>query len=792
MKSCLTLLSFVLLPSFFLKAQNPIPVESGLFKPYSDTTWNKNAIERVADVGRLWGVVKYFHPEIIKGKIDPDRLILDNIDELLKKPSKINYVMTINGMLRMLHDPSSKIEMNSARLSNHLFPLKEPKNKIKGLYIIKAPQSLSNNKLNIDLFQLAARQNNKYIIDLRNELQDDELGLKQYKNMVQPLVAGIIDHTLVLPTIRTAYYHAMLRQDFPDDIDVIPAGDRAGDPNYWYQERFGLKNTSQGAYLLTNGHQQFKGKKFCFIVNRNNDSNTLKALLALKNRNQCFLIFDGPIPDYLLGDYYKMEMADGIRVKIKIAEQIYEDGTTGLGPDKIVDYECSQGQQSLLDLALSLFDHSPALHINKPEVNVLVRLPQQAYNENLYPETKLRLLALFNFWNVIHYFCPNKKLIRGSWEQGLNYFIPRFIFAKDYKSYYWMLREISAKLNDGHAEITKDNSILPPKGIADFYTPIVMKYIEGKTIVAAVVGDSMQVNSLGITIGDEVTSIDNIPIKELYDKWRGYVGGSNEPNYFNPLHKIPLASRAGAKRIKITLIRGKEIHVVNMNPVSQEEYLKVFSTVYYPNIPAPFWKSLNDSTGYVRINSIYSNQVDSMWLALKDKRFIILDARGYPRDNEIIQKIVAPFLTKTDTVCINHFPEISHPMSTRNGIMIEHETISPSAFNIKVPHNKKFVLLCNVGNASQAETNIISLQNILRPITIGTQTVGANGVSNTILLPGGYKGHYSGYAVYYPDGTPNQQLGVKIDIPVKITIDGLIEGKDEIFDKGYGYITGNP
>jgi carboxyl-terminal processing protease len=103
-------------------------------------------------------------------------------------------------------------------------------------------------------------------------------------------------------------------------------------------------------------------------------------------------------------------------------------------------------------------------------------------------------------------------------------------------------------------------------------------------------------------------------------------------------------------------------------------------------------------------------------------------------------------------------------------------------------NNKKFILLCAVGNGSQAETNIISWQMILHPVTIGTQTVGANGVSNSIILPGGYTGHYSGFAVYYTDGTPNQQFGVKIDIPVKITINGDLQGKDEILDRAIQYV----
>jgi C-terminal processing protease CtpA/Prc len=41
----------------------------------------------------------------------------------------------------------------------------------------------------------------------------------------------------------------------------------------------------------------------------------------------------------------------------------------------------------------------------------------------------------------------------------------------------------------------------------------------------------------------------------------------------------------------------------------------------------------------------------------------------------------------------------------------------------------------------------------------------------------------SGLGVFYPDGKPTQRVGVKIDYPIKPTIKGITEGKDELLDK---------
>lgn len=789
MRYRLKLILVIILFSFNSWAQSPIPTDSSMFEKHDANIWDSNAISRIADIGKLWGVIKYFHPEILKGSFDPDQLVLHNIHSLLISPTKQNYLVAINGILAMLHDPGSRILANKASGGEyHYQPSASSFDTKDGSYLALS-QSLFSKRATLDSFLTApVLKKQRIIIDLRNSSSNDELGLKQYQSLVQPLIAAVVSKTLVLPTIRTVYYHAMLRQDFPDDLDVIPSSEREGDQNYWYQERFGYKNTSQGAYVLSRPKPLYGNKKFCFIVNRFDNPNTLKALLALRNRNGCYLIFDGPVPDYLSGDYYQMNLSDNITLKVKVAERVYEDGTAGSEPDLIVNH---LSQTELIQKAGLLF-RKPAFPIVKRPLNsVVIRLPQKAYAESLYPQMDLRVLGLFNFWNVINYFCPNKKLISGSWDEALTYFIPRFIFAQDYKAYYWQLREMLSRLNDGHAEVTLNYSIVPPQGINDFYTPFCVEYLEGKTVIVSLVKNPLlSVQTEQLKVGDIITEMDGVPINRLYHSWAKYMDSTNDANYYRVLHKVQLVSRAGSQPFKIKFVRNKEEHEVEITPVSADVYFKEFSKVYYPLVSKPFWSVINDSTGYIRVNSIYSNQVDSVWQALKNQKYIIIDARGYPKDDDIVKTIASPFMTKTDTVCINAFPEVTHPLASRNAITLEPETVSPISSKIKteISKGKRFIILCASGNGSQAETNIISWQKVLNAITIGTQTVGANGVSNTVLLPGGYAGHYSGFAVYYPDGTPNQESGVKIDVSVTPTIAGELQGKDEILERAIEYI----
>jgi hypothetical protein len=60
------------------------------------------------------------------------------------------------------------------------------------------------------------------------------------------------------------------------------------------------------------------------------------------------------------------------------------------------------------------------------------------------PERAYRLLALFRFWNVIHYFYPYKDLLDQDWDTVLPRFVPQFAAARDALEYGQAVAEMAA------------------------------------------------------------------------------------------------------------------------------------------------------------------------------------------------------------------------------------------------------------------------------------------------------------------------------------------------------------
>lgn len=67
-------------------------------------------------------------------------------------------------------------------------------------------------------------------------------------------------------------------------------------------------------------------------------------------------------------------------------------------------------------------------------------------------------------------------------------------------------------------------------------------------------------------------------------------------------------------------------------------------------------------------------------------------------------------------------------------------------------------------------------------LTIGSPTSGADGDIVWIPLPGQLTS-FSGVGTLYPDGTQTQTVGVRLDIEVLPTAEGLQAGRDEVLER---------
>ncbi|WP_198424810.1 hypothetical protein, partial [Spirosoma endbachense] len=315
----------------------------------SSIRYDSAAISRIADFGRVWGVIRYFHPLAGKGQLDTDSLVIDYLEPLLASPTPTSFQWALTHVFTRLGDPQSGIVISTS-LSTHTTWFKERPNLVTrrlptGEWYLALSQQAFQQPIRADslLEQLASQS--AVVIDLRNERIDNALGLAQYTQFVQPFISQLIEQPLVLPTARSFYYHGLLRQDFPDELNLLPI-EKDGRMNQHYQVYFGLRNMSEGVYLPMNPLKKRINTRVCFLINRFVNVNTLKAVMALHHRQGCRVLLEGDMPDYMYGESYRMTLADQVSVKIRTSEVLYEDGTLGSAVDQQLSEQADTSWQA--------------------------------------------------------------------------------------------------------------------------------------------------------------------------------------------------------------------------------------------------------------------------------------------------------------------------------------------------------------------------------------------------------------------------------------------------------------
>ncbi len=384
------------------------------------------------------------------------------------------------------------------------------------------------------------------------------------------------------------------------------------------------------------------------------------------------------------------------------------------------------------------------------------------YKDLNYPNENYRLLSIFKFWNIIEYFSPYKYKTDQNWNDVLYEMIPKFRNAKNEVDYHLAMLELSVKIDDTHSNlITKTtNNFFGLKWIpADF------KIIDKKVVLTNFYNDSLaKLNDL--RIGDIIEKVNSKSINQiLLDKIK-YVNGSN---YNTKLRNFKYAIFNGSTdSVSISLNRNGKI-------INKTIGRYLFKNLNVKQKARENYKILDGNIGYVNMGEIERKDVSKIMNNLKNTKAIIFDIRNYPKGT---MYMISNYLNETPKDFVN----IINPDLTYPGKFFWAKKLK-CGNNNKDFYKGKLVVLVNEETQSHAEFTTMAFQTANNVTTIGSQTAGSDGNVSNIYFIGGYKLYMTGTGIFYPDNSETQRKGVKIDLEIKPTINGIQEGKDEVLEK---------
>jgi carboxyl-terminal processing protease len=384
----------------------------------------------------------------------------------------------------------------------------------------------------------------------------------------------------------------------------------------------------------------------------------------------------------------------------------------------------------------------------------------------VFPTEEYRLLVLFRYWNAVEYFFPYKYQMDQNWDSVLFEMIPKFRNAENNIDYHLTLMELTAKLNDSHTFYASQYTF---DEFGNFFVPVKTLMVDDQLIVSEFYDDSLG-NLSGLKPGDEILKIDGVKIDSLINTRYKYIAASNRAVQ-NRIIPSNILNGHDSTSI-VTLDRNGKI-------LQQEIYRyrpKLINWQRESN--SKHWQILKDSIGYVDMGILENKEVDTMMMKLINCRAIIFDIRNYPKGtlyniSKYLHNDRAEFVKFTE-------PDYSYPGRFRwagAGQCGKSFTRQP------VPvFDGKVILLVNEATQSHAEFTAMCLQTYQNCTTIGSQTSGADGNVSWVPFLGVYGSYFSGIGIYYPDSSETQRVGVKVDIEVKPTIQGIRDGRDEVLE----------
>ena len=397
---------------------------------------------------------------------------------------------------------------------------------------------------------------------------------------------------------------------------------------------------------------------------------------------------------------------------------------------------------------------------------------EKPYKAMQYPNAEYRLLALFRYWNTIHYFFPYKYITDKSWNQVLEEYIPQFLDAGNAEQYTLTAAKLVAEINDTHGHFT---SPVFEAYLGEYKAPFGYVILNDKLVVDGVQDSVMRVHD--IIPGDVITHVDGREVKQLIAERQQYFSYSNQTGKnisVLPMHLL----RGHTDELEITFVREDKTTTKKIKRYKQA-YGMMSQAQKYLSRPAS--KEVSKGIGYIYNLKITSKeQADSIYAAMADYSAIIYDLRATP--DHTFRWHTAHLLPKRTPFVNFTISKVNLPGSYEwlKGSYAESQTGPESN---PTPFKGKVYILVGPYTFSVGEFTAMALQATPGATVVGSQTAGADGDITRIVLPGGITTMISGLGIYYPDGRQTQRIGIIPDVEVLETAEGIRSGRDVVLER---------
>jgi len=408
------------------------------------------------------------------------------------------------------------------------------------------------------------------------------------------------------------------------------------------------------------------------------------------------------------------------------------------------------------------------------------------YRETL-PEEE-RIAGLARYWaEVRSNFAFFDQVPELDWDAAFLETLPKVRAASATADYYRVLQELSARLRDGHTNIS------PPKELRPTRPALRTARIEGRVVITRVLDPSLL--EAGLLPGCEVVSIDGEPVESYANRRvRPYQAASTPQDLEVRTYDYALLSGPAGTEVELLIEdHAGARHTIRVVRRPQEEIDRLAP----PPDPISLTR-LDDGIVRVDLRSFNTPQVVDDWLAhwseIAAAKGLVLDLRENGGGNSGHgYRILSTLIERASPA--SHWRTRLYRPSFRAWGNAEAWHLGPER-NILPDSERRFsgpvVLLIGPRTYSAAEDFAVAFDVAERGPIVGQPSGGSTGQPLSFDLPGGGQARVCSKRDSYPDGRAFVGVGVQPDLEVTATVDDLRAGRDPTLAAAIGALRSSP
>ncbi len=372
------------------------------------------------------------------------------------------------------------------------------------------------------------------------------------------------------------------------------------------------------------------------------------------------------------------------------------------------------------------------------------------------PGVDQRLADVVVAWNVFRHFYPYWTETGVAWDARLAPLLEAARDARFRAEQRAALRMLVADARDGHGFVA-DTLDKTPRG----WLPVNLGVVGGRLVVLASSSPDVPAGAVVSTIdGDPAARrlAETMRLQSGTEQWRA-VQAASELAQGPKGARIALAFEGGTGPGTVTL--GFD----GTQPPAERR-------------PEPVTR-LAPGIWYVDLTRAAMAKVTPALEEIAGAGGVVFDLRGYPGDAGVA--ILSHLMTAPEADRWMHIAQIVGPFGQSVGWKSLGWNLAPSSPRI----TGRVVFLTDGRAISYAESVMGYVADRKLGTIVGAATAGTNGNVASFVTPGGFTVGFTGMRVTGHDGsTPHHLVGIRPDVPVTPTAEGLRAGRDEVLERG--------